>query len=166
MILAQVNREMAQIKERDHHWEDGIEVHLLIAQVSIPADVFRRMPISPAGRPGSTALQMDPPAESNRILSPPPSSSPSPTLDGHLASPECRAVRVRRGRQGVMRVDCQTSRRSLRRDQLVQYPRYSTNSTSTEQRAADSEVRGGFAIVGYSMQTMSLLLGKPAPMKG
>jgi len=25
-ILAQVDREMARIKERDHHWEDGIEV--------------------------------------------------------------------------------------------------------------------------------------------
>ena len=39
-----------------------------------------------------------------------------------------------------MRVDRQTSRRSLRRDKFVQYPRHSTNSTSTEQRAADSEV--------------------------
>ena len=28
-ILAQVDREMARIKERDHHWEDGIEVSLL-----------------------------------------------------------------------------------------------------------------------------------------
>jgi hypothetical protein len=25
-ILAQVDREMARIKERDHHWEDGMEV--------------------------------------------------------------------------------------------------------------------------------------------
>ena len=50
-ILAQVDREMARIKERDHHWEDGIEVHLLLAQVSIPADVFRRMPISPSRSP-------------------------------------------------------------------------------------------------------------------
>ena len=27
-IIAQVNREMAWIKERDHHWEDGIKVRL------------------------------------------------------------------------------------------------------------------------------------------
>ena len=27
-IIAQVDREMARIKERDHHWEDGIEVRL------------------------------------------------------------------------------------------------------------------------------------------
>ena len=42
---------MAQIKERDHPWEDGIKVHLLLAQVSIPADIFRRMPISPSRLP-------------------------------------------------------------------------------------------------------------------
>ena len=29
-ILAQVDREMARIKDRDHHWEDGIEVSRLI----------------------------------------------------------------------------------------------------------------------------------------
>ena len=28
-ILAQVDREMARIKERDHHWEDGMEVSRL-----------------------------------------------------------------------------------------------------------------------------------------
>jgi enhancer of polycomb-like protein len=28
-ILAQVDREMARIKERDHHWEDGMEVSCL-----------------------------------------------------------------------------------------------------------------------------------------
>ena len=50
-ILAQVICKMAQIKERDHHWEDGFEVHLLLAQVSIPADVFRRMSISPSQSP-------------------------------------------------------------------------------------------------------------------
>ena len=27
-IIAQVDREMARIKERDRHWEDGIEVRL------------------------------------------------------------------------------------------------------------------------------------------
>ena len=27
-IIAQVDHEMARIKERDHHWEDGIEVRL------------------------------------------------------------------------------------------------------------------------------------------
>ena len=29
-ILAQVDREMNRIKERDHHWEDGIEVRLIL----------------------------------------------------------------------------------------------------------------------------------------
>ena len=29
-ILAQVDREMVRIKERDHHWEDGIEVRILL----------------------------------------------------------------------------------------------------------------------------------------
>jgi enhancer of polycomb-like protein len=29
-ILAQVDREMVRIKERDHHWEDGIEVSRLM----------------------------------------------------------------------------------------------------------------------------------------
>ena len=29
-ILTQVGCEMTQIKEHDHHWEDGIEVRLLL----------------------------------------------------------------------------------------------------------------------------------------
>ncbi len=33
-ILAQVDREMAQIKERDRHWEDGIEVCFLLVSLS------------------------------------------------------------------------------------------------------------------------------------
>ena len=51
MILAQVDHEMARIKECNHHWEDGIEVYLLLAQVSIPADVFHRMSISHSQSP-------------------------------------------------------------------------------------------------------------------
>ena len=53
---------------------------------------------------------------------------------------------MRRGRGGVLRVDRHTSRSSLSRDELVQYPRRSTNSTTTgsgetaEQRATDMEV--------------------------
>jgi enhancer of polycomb-like protein len=50
---------------------------------------------------------------------------------------------VRRGRGGVLRVDRQTSGRSIRRDESVQYPRRSTNSTTTgseQQRATDKEV--------------------------
>jgi hypothetical protein len=29
VILAEVDREMGRIKERDHHWEDGMEVTCL-----------------------------------------------------------------------------------------------------------------------------------------
>ena len=53
---------------------------------------------------------------------------------------------MRRGRGGVLRVDRHTSRRSLQRDELVQYPRRSTSSASTgseeseDKYATDREV--------------------------
>jgi hypothetical protein len=38
-ILAQVDREMARIKERDHHWEDGIEVSRLRATTIVSTHI-------------------------------------------------------------------------------------------------------------------------------
>ncbi|KAI9437906.1 enhancer of polycomb-like-domain-containing protein [Lactarius psammicola] len=129
-ILAQVDREMGRIKERDHHWEDGIE------------NAYQPQPVAQAQR----HFKWIPPPEPTRSLSPPSSSSPPASLDGHSPIPGWRAVRVRRGRGGVLRVDRHSSRWSLSRDELVQYPRRSTNSTNTgseeteEQRATNREV--------------------------
>lgn len=128
-IIAQVDREMARIKDRDHHWEDGIE------------NAYQPQSLAQAQR----HFKWIPPSEPSRSASPTPSSSAA-TLDGPLPSPEWRAIRVRRGRGGVLRVDRHTSRRSVRRDELVRYPRRSTSSSTTgleetdEQRASDREV--------------------------
>ena len=57
-ILAQVDREMARIKERDHHWEDGMEVSCLpIAILGSTHRQLERIP-APACDSSSTALQV------------------------------------------------------------------------------------------------------------
>lgn len=57
-ILAQVDREMARIKERDHHWEDGMEVScLLTATLGSTHRQLERIS-APACDPSSTTLQV------------------------------------------------------------------------------------------------------------
>jgi enhancer of polycomb-like protein len=57
-ILAQVDREMARIKERDHHWEDGMEVSCLpSATVGFTHHQLERIS-TPACDPSSTTLQV------------------------------------------------------------------------------------------------------------
>jgi hypothetical protein len=60
-IIAQVDREMARIKDRDHHWEDGIEVCPLTCNVLLILTSSVECLSAPADRPSSAALQMDPP---------------------------------------------------------------------------------------------------------
>jgi enhancer of polycomb-like protein len=57
-------------------------------------------------------------------------------------SPEWRAVRVRRGRGGVLRVDRRISRRSLPPEGLLQYPRRSTSTTTTESEVTEELAAG------------------------
>jgi hypothetical protein len=54
-ILAQVDREMARIKERDHHWEDGIEVSRLTRYHPPFCSPPRRMRINPSLSPKPSA---------------------------------------------------------------------------------------------------------------
>jgi len=57
--------------------------------------------------------------------------------------PEWRAVRVRRGRGGVLRVDRRTARRPPARDKLLGFPRGSTSSASEqfeEESTTETEV--------------------------
>ena len=57
-ILAQVEREMARIKERDHHWEDGMEVSCLPS--ATPGSTHRQLEriSAPACDTSSTTLQV------------------------------------------------------------------------------------------------------------
>ncbi|KAI9453934.1 enhancer of polycomb-like-domain-containing protein, partial [Russula earlei] len=95
-ILSQVDREMVRIKERDHHWEDGIE------------NAYQPHPVTQAQR----HFKWIPPSDASRSLS----SRFIPHEDSSV--PEWRAVRVRRGRGGVLRVDRRFARRSLAGDGL------------------------------------------------
>jgi len=57
--------------------------------------------------------------------------------------PEWRAIRVRRGRGGVLRVDRRTTRRSPARDELLGFPRRLTGSASErseEESTTETEV--------------------------
>jgi enhancer of polycomb-like protein len=60
-IIAQVDCEMARIKDRDHHWEDGIEVCPLTCNVLLILTSSVECLSAPADHPSSAALQMDPP---------------------------------------------------------------------------------------------------------
>ena len=62
-ILAQVDREMVRIKERDQHWEDGIEVSHLASYHLVFCSPPRRMRINPN-------LPPKPSATSNGFLHP------------------------------------------------------------------------------------------------
>jgi hypothetical protein len=81
---------------------------------------------------------------------------------------ECRG---RGGVLGVLCVDRQTSRQSIRRDESVHYPRRSTDSTTAELEQQCAGLRpirrfcGRFATVGDSMQTTTLVLRMTAPKK-
>jgi enhancer of polycomb-like protein len=57
-ILAQVDREMARIKERDHHWEDGMEVSCLPTIILGSAHHQLERISAPACDPSSTTLQV------------------------------------------------------------------------------------------------------------
>ncbi|KAI0262080.1 enhancer of polycomb-like-domain-containing protein [Gloeopeniophorella convolvens] len=73
-IAAQIDREMSRIKERDHHWEDGIE------------NGYQPQPVSHSQRHFKWIAPHD--------------ASPKTTSDEDGPTPEWRAVRVRRGRGG------------------------------------------------------------------
>ncbi|KAF8495934.1 enhancer of polycomb-like-domain-containing protein [Russula emetica] len=115
VILAQVDREMARIKERDHHWEDGME------------NAYQPPPVTQAQR----HFKWYSPPEVLR------SSSASPDEDSSV--PQWRAVRVRRGRGGVLRVDRRTTRRSPPRDELQSYPWRLTRSTTADSEMPEEE---------------------------
>jgi len=57
-ILAQVDREMTRIKERDHHWEDGMEVSCLPAAILDFTHLQLERISAPACDPSSTTLQV------------------------------------------------------------------------------------------------------------
>jgi hypothetical protein len=61
-ILAQVDREMARIKERDHHWEDGMEVSCLHFITRVSTDRQVECISAPAYYSGSTTFQVVSPA--------------------------------------------------------------------------------------------------------
>jgi len=67
-ILAQVDREMARIKERDHHWEDGIDSEVCclhaITLFSLIFHLLVECISAPACHPSPTTLQMGPPTGS------------------------------------------------------------------------------------------------------
>jgi enhancer of polycomb-like protein len=63
----------------------------------------------------------------------------SPSPDEESSAPQWRAVRVRRGRGGVLRVDRRTTRRSPPRDELLSYPRRLTKSTTTDSEMPEEE---------------------------
>ncbi|KAI0300651.1 enhancer of polycomb-like-domain-containing protein [Multifurca ochricompacta] len=118
-ILAQIDREMARFKERDHHWEDGIE------------NAYQPQPVTQAQR----HFKWIPPPETSRPLSP-----LKATLVDDSPTPEWRAVRIRRGRGGVLRVDRRSSRRSPPCDEVLRYPRRLANITSAESEATEEEL--------------------------
>jgi len=139
-ILAQVDREMARLKERDHHWEDGIE------------NAYQPQPVTQAQR----HFKWIPPPEAKS------------GMHEDSSAPEWRAVRVRRGRGGVLRVDRRTTRRSPARDELLSFPRRLTSPASErseEESTTDAEVSWRIAIVGYSMQMTNLLLDPTVLMR-
>ncbi|KAN0131217.1 hypothetical protein V8E53_010921 [Lactarius tabidus] len=74
-IIAQDDREMDQIKDRNHHWKDGIK------------NAYQPQLVAQAQR----HFKWVPPSEPSRSASPMPSSSAT-TLDSHLSSPEWPAV--------------------------------------------------------------------------
>ncbi|KAH9975642.1 hypothetical protein BJV77DRAFT_1050785 [Russula vinacea] len=84
-ILAQVDREMGRIKERDHHWEDGME------------NADRPQPVTQAQR----HFKWFPPPEASQ------SSSPRSNLDDSPSVPEWRVFRVRRG--CILHIDRRTT---------------------------------------------------------
>ena len=57
-ILAQVDWEIALIKERDHHWEDGMEVSCLPAAILDFTHLQLERISAPACDPSSTTLQV------------------------------------------------------------------------------------------------------------
>src|SRR6266852_3693810 len=57
-ILAQVDREMARIKERDHNWEDGMEVSCLTSTTLGSTHRQLARISTPTCDPSSTTLQM------------------------------------------------------------------------------------------------------------
>ncbi|KAI0280469.1 hypothetical protein BGY98DRAFT_1095464 [Russula aff. rugulosa BPL654] len=116
-ILAQVDREMARIKERDHHWEDGME------------NAYQPPPVTQAQR----HFKWYSPPEALR------SSSSRPSPDEESSVPQWRAVRVRRGRGGVLRVDRRTTRWSPPRDELLSYPRRLTRPTTADSEMPEEE---------------------------
>lgn len=61
-ILAQVDREMARIKERDHHWEDGMEVSRLYAATPVSTHRQVERVSATACYSSPTTFQMVPPA--------------------------------------------------------------------------------------------------------
>ena len=66
-ILVQVDREMARIRERDHHWEDGVEVSCFY--ISLPIFTHpSRTHIDPSLFSGSTAFQVVSPARDILII--------------------------------------------------------------------------------------------------
>ena len=58
-ILAQVDREMVRLKERDHHWEDGIEVSRFASYHLLSAHLLVECVSTPACYPSPAPLQMD-----------------------------------------------------------------------------------------------------------
>lgn len=67
------------------------------------------------------------------------SSSSRTTPDEESSVPQWRAVRVRRGRGGVLRVDRRTTRRSPPRDELLSYPRRLTRPTTADSKMPEEE---------------------------
>ena len=57
-ILAQVDREMGWIKERDHHWEDGMEVNCLHSITRVSTDRQIECRSAPACYSSSTTFQV------------------------------------------------------------------------------------------------------------
>ncbi|KAI0065205.1 hypothetical protein BV25DRAFT_146653 [Artomyces pyxidatus] len=94
MIQAQIDRDSLRMKERDHYWEDSLD----------------HQPVALAPR----HFQYIPWADNSPYASPP---SSNDTIRDP-SSPNWRAVRTRRGRGGVLRVD-RRSRTSQRSEDIV-----------------------------------------------
>ena len=60
-------------------------------------------------------------------------------MDEEPSVPQWRAVRVRRGRGGVLRVDRRTPRQSPPSDELLRYPRRLSSPASADTRVSDEE---------------------------
>ena len=67
-ILAQVDREMARIRERDHHWEDGMEVSCFL--IAFPISTHHRVECISTSVcfSSSTTFQVVPPARDISII--------------------------------------------------------------------------------------------------